>query len=326
MRQKSYSKGRVKLNDKKLIAAALLLPVTLIFAGAVLATGNQPPEGVNNAAPSVQPIETETYVNIPIEVELSATDSENDVVLYQLTEQPRLGSASISDGVLHYAPGQRTGKDKFAYTAVDAAGNTAAPAPITIRVEKNKAKRTYVDMDGNPAHYAALRLSAEGIMTGETIGGCAFFRPAQEVTRSEFIAMVAAAAELPIEPTRKTDFADDSGLSSWAKPFVSTAAANGLINGYQTSSGASEIRGQNFITIGEASVIVNNLLASKLDDMQYTLAQETDGSPEWAQDAMGSLERINVISARTAVLDENAVLNRQTACEILYRAVRLARS
>ncbi len=310
------------MKDKKLIAAALLLPVTVLFSGAALATSHKPAES-NSPAPSVQAMEAETYVGIPIEIELSALDSESDVVLYQITEQPRLGSAIVNGNILKYTPGQRTGKDKFAYTAVDAKGNTATPAQIIVKVEKNKAKRTYVDMENNPAHYAALRLSAEGIMTGETIGGCAFFRPAQGVTRSEFIAMAAAAAELPVNPTEVTDFADDSGLSAWAKPFVSAAAANGLVNGYQTASGAAEIRGHNPVTIGEASVMVNNMLASKLDGAQYTAAQEGAGNMDWAQGAMGSLERMDVISAGAAAQPENAPLTRQGACELLYRAISL---
>ena len=50
--------------------------------------------------------------------------------------------------------------------------------------------------------------------------------------------MTAAAADLSVEPTDQTDFADDSGLSAWAKPYISAAAANGLVSGYATVSGA----------------------------------------------------------------------------------------
>ena len=56
--------------------------------------------------------------------------------------------------------------------------------------------------------------------------------------------MTAAAADLSVEPTDQTDFADDSGLSAWAKPYISAAAANGLVSGYATVSGVSEIRGE----------------------------------------------------------------------------------
>ena len=41
---------------------------------------------------------------------------------------------------------------------------------------------------------------------------------------------------------------DLSGLSAWAKPYISAAAANGLVSGYATVSGVSEIRGEKTIT------------------------------------------------------------------------------
>ena len=82
------------------------------------------------------------------------------------------------------------------------------------------------------------------------------------MTRSEFIAMTAAAAELEISQTTCTDFQDDSALSPWAKPYISAAASAGLIQGYQTASGSTEIRGENPITISEASVILFHLLGT----------------------------------------------------------------
>ena len=177
-------------------------------------------------------------------------------------------------------------------------------------------------MVDNPAHYAAIYLAEKGIMTGESIGGCSFFRPTQTVTRSEFIAMAASVAELPIEPTEQTDFADDAGLSPWAKPFVSTAAASGLVNGYQTTGGLNEIRGQNPITLAEASVIINNLLSESMDGLQYTLA-DTHGDMDWARSAISSLDRLDILSTLTTMQGDDSPITRQDACEMLYRAMRL---
>lgn len=311
------------MKDKKLILAALLLPVTVLFSGAALAVSRKPVAETNGAAPAAQAVEAETYVGIPVEIELSATDADSDVVLYQLTEQPRLGTAAINGSMMTYTPGQKAGKDKFAYTAVDANGNTADPAPVTVQVMKNRSKLTYADMEGNPAHYAAIQLAEKGVMTGESISGCYFFHPAQTVTRSEFIAMLAAAADLPVTETVQTDFADDSGLSDWARPFVSTAAASGLVSGYQTAAGVVEIRGQNPVTLAEASVMIDHLLASRLDGAQYTAAQEMAGEMGWAQRAVGSLERLEILPPLTGLQAEDAPLTRQSACEMLCRAMAL---
>lgn len=306
--------------DKRLLTAAILLPVTIFLLGAALFTGL--PAGAAGNIPIVPELQAETCVNIPIEVTLEGTDADSDIVLYQLTEEPKLGTARIEATTLYYTPGAKAGKDHFGYTAVDAEGNTAKTGIITIVVNKNRANLTYADMDGNPAHYAALCLSEQGIMTGERIGDCYFFRPTQTVTRSEFITMAAALADLPIEPTEQTDFADDEGLSSWAKPYISTAAASGLVSGYPTNAGLSEIRGQNPITLAEASVVIGNLLGQSMNGLQYTLSAPSNDM-DWAQQAISTLDRLDVISPLTALRSESEPITRQDACEMLYRSMQL---
>ena len=182
---------------------------------------------------------------------------------------------------------------------MDAEGNTAQPAAITIEIKKNKTGLTYSDMDGDPAHYAAIYLSQKGVMTGETIGSCAFFHPNRPVTRSEFIAMTAAAADLSVEPTDQTDFADDSGLSAWAKPYISAAAANGLVSGYATVSGVSEIRGEKTITTAEAGVVLDHLLDGTLSGVQYAWSMSDHSPQDWAQPAIARLERASVLYRRS---------------------------
>lgn len=322
--KRTFGKGVLILKDKKLLLAAILLPCTLLFSGYALAAGLRPVQ-TTGAAPVAQAIEDETCVNIPIELTLCATDADNDIALYQLTEQPRLGAAKIDGTVLTYTPGAKAGTDKFSYTAVDANGNTAPAAQIIIKVTKNRTKLTYSDMAGNPAHYAAIKLSEEGVMTGEKIGDCAFFHPTQEVTRSEFITMAAAMANLPVEPTEQTDFVDDSGLSSWAKPYVSAAASSGLISGYHLANGLAEIRGENPITLAEASVVINNLLTETLDGVEAAYATEHSEDLNWAQAAVSSLDRLEVLSPLAQMQQPGQAITRQTACELLYRAMCLMR-
>lgn len=268
----------------------------------------------------MQDIAFETCVGASTEAALSAQDADRDVVLFQLTERPRLGTAEIEDDRIIYTPGARTGKDEFSYTAVDAEGNTAAPAKITVRIGKNRAGLTYSDMEGDPAHYAALCLAARGIMQGERIGDCAFFRPSQTVTRSEFIAMAASAAKLRIKPTDRTDFADDSGLSAWARPYISAAAADGLVCGYETAGALNEIRGQNPITLAEASVVTANLLGDAAG-VREVMAAEHDEAADWAQRAVSAMARAEILDESTASGSASAPLTRRDACVMLCRAI-----
>lgn len=312
----------ITLKDKKPMLAALFLPITLIFSGAAIVTEFMP-TALSATAPSVASIEAETCVDIPIEIPLSAANNNENIALYQLTEQPKLGAAVIENNVLVYSPGTKTGTDKFSYTAVDTEGNTAKSAEIAVKITKNRAKVTYSDMANNPAHYAAIKLAEAGIMTGETIGENYFFRPTAIVSRSEFIALASTAAKLPLEETLRTDFIDDSGLSAWAKPYVSTAAANGLISGYQTAGGLAEVRGEKPITLAEASVIIDNLLSGEdgtLISVINTEEHSTNGY--WASPAMNTLNRLGILSA-SAMDYSNAEITRQTACELLYHALSL---
>ena len=304
-------KGRIPLKDRRLLAAALLLPLTVLLLFAALASGAAS-AGAAGAQPQVQDIAFETCVGASTEAALCAQDADGDVVLFQLTERPRLGTAEIEDDRIIYTPGARTGKDEFSYTAVDAEGNAAAPAKITVRIGKNRAGLTYSDMEGDPAHYAALCLAARGIMQGERIGDCAFFRPSQTVTRSEFIAMAASAAKLRIKPTDRTDFADDSGLSAWARPYISAAAADGLVCGYETAGALNEIRGQNPITLAEASVVMANLL-SDAAGVSEVMAAEHDEAADWAQRAVSAMARAEILDESTASGSASAPLTRSNA-------------
>ena len=134
--------------------------------------------------------------------------------------------------------------------------------------------------------------------------------------------MTAAAADLSVEPTDQTDFADDSGLSAWAKPYISAAAAKGLVSGYATVSGVSEIRGEKTITTAEAGVVLDHLLDGTLSGVQYAWSMSDHSPQDWAQPAIARLERASVLTAAQAQNPEHP-LDRRTACEMLYRALIL---
>ena len=117
-------KGRIPLKDRRLLAVGAAVLLTLLLFAA-LASGAAS-AGAAGAQPQVQDIAFETCVGASTEAALCAQDADGDVVLFQLTERPRLGTAEIEDDRIIYTPGARTGKDEFSYTAVDAGGENAA--------------------------------------------------------------------------------------------------------------------------------------------------------------------------------------------------------
>lgn len=308
---------RARLAGACLVAMfATFLPASAAFWSTASA---EVPTASAGAAPTVQPVEGETFAGVMIELPLEASDPDGDAVLLKLIDLPRLGTASIDGNKLQYTPQEgKTGTDKFTYAAIDTAGNESKPAQIKVKITKNKAKLTYSDMATSASHYAALCLAEAGVMTGEKIGASYFFDPNETVTRGEFIAMVSALADLPIEQTAQTDFADDSGLSDWVKPYISAAAACGLVSGYQTASGACEIRGQNPITLAEASVLLGGLL-----DDEYavqTSSIDTSYAPAWAQNACAVLTAADVLPDNAPATGD--AITRETACDLLYRTMQ----
>ena len=99
------------MKNRQIRIIAVLLATVLAYAGLIGAAAVTAQAADN--APVVQPVTAQTCVDITVEAELSAADADNDVVLYQLTEKPRLGTAKIEGSTLYYTPGRKAGRDSF---------------------------------------------------------------------------------------------------------------------------------------------------------------------------------------------------------------------
>ena len=212
----------------------------------------------------------------------------------------------------------KTGKDSFTYVAVDAVGNSSDPATVKIKIEKPNTKVTYADMDGDPAHKAAIRLAEEGIFVGECMGGAYFFQPDAAVTRGEFVAMAMNAAGMEaLEDVERTDFADDVSIPTWAKPYVSSALKAGLVQGSRSSDGQVVFQAEEPITAAEAAVLLDRAL-QVTDVSADTLAEE--GIPTWAAQSAANLATCGVLSLDGGL---SAPLTRGEAAELLCGALEL---
>lgn len=274
-----------------------------------------------NSAPVAKNVNGETYVNVYVEVPLSAFDADGDKVAYKLLDQPKLGTAVIDVDKIKYTPGEKTGTDKFTYVAIDSMGNSSDAANVSISVKKNAAKMTYSDMSTSAAHYSALRLSQMGVITGQKIGSSYFFNPSAAVSRNEFIAMTVAAAKLKVEPSFRTTFADDEKIPVWAKAYITTAAQADIVNGYPAKDGTAVLNGSKPITMAEAAVILNN--ATKLANENRTaFFSDASAIPTWAAQAAINLDSVNAIKPdKDGKLNPTKPITRATACQMLYTAV-----
>ena len=283
----------------------------------LLAAANEPPIARN--------MDLSTYRNVAITGYFDAVDGEGDTLTFQLTDTPARGSVELSeDGSAQfvYTPYEnKTGKDSFTYVAIDSAGNTSPEAKVTIQIDKPDTKVTYADLDGDPAHKAAIRLAEEGIFVGECRNGQYFFDPDQPVSRAEFLSLAMAAAELePLENVSITGFSDDSAIPTWAKGSVSAALQAGVIQGSKDETGAPVFGAEDTVTQGEATVMLNNLL--QVADVPLEVFSAQGSELHWASQAAANLAASGVIreeSVSPAALGDT--LTRADAAELLDGAL-----
>ena len=122
------------MKNRQIRIIAVLLATVLAYAGLIGAAAVTAQAADN--APVVQPVTAQTCVDIAVEAELSATDADNDVVLYQLTEKPRLGAARSKGSTLHYTLVAKPDATASTIPPWMPRGNTAQPAAITIEIKE----------------------------------------------------------------------------------------------------------------------------------------------------------------------------------------------
>ena len=280
---------------------------------------------VANEAPIARNMDLTTYRNVAITGYFDAVDGEGDTLTFQLTATPARGSVELSeDGSARfvYTPYEnKTGKDSFTYVAIDSAGNTSPEAKVTVQIQKPDTKVDYADLEGHPAHKAALRLAEEGIFVGEYRNGRYFFDPDQPVSRAEFLSLAMAAAGLePLEDVSLTGFSDDEAIPTWAKGCVSAALQAGVIQGSKDERGAPVFGAEEGVTRGEATVMLNNLL--DVADVPLEVFSAQGSEAHWASQAAANLAASGVLreeSVNSAALGDS--LTRADAAELLDGAL-----
>ncbi len=271
-----------------------------------------------NQAPVAQNLEVTTYRDTAFTGRLSAVDPEGDLITYQLLRKPARGEVTLpeegSDTFVYTPYEGKSGKDTFTYVAVDAVGNTSAPATVKVVIEKPSTKVTYADLEGHAAANAAIRLAEDEIFVGECMGGLYFFQPDLEVSRSQFVAMLMDTTGLEaLEDVTVTGFADDTSIPGWAKPYVASALKAGVVQGSLDGSGQAVFLPDAPITRAEASVLLNRML--QITDVEPASGAET---PAWAAQSVANLESCGVLETGG---DLSGTLTRAEAAQLLCGAM-----
>ncbi len=296
-----------------------IMILSLCLAGALAVPAlalTTPSAEVANAAPIAEDLSLTTYKGVAISSRFAAVDPEGDLVTFQVVDSPARGQVSMDENdpsAFCYTPYEgKKGKDSFTYVAIDSQGNTSKPATVKVVIQKQATSVVYSDMDGDPAHYAALRLAEAGVYTGRKVGGLYCFDPEDSFSREEFLTMaMTAAGNSPLQNVSLTGFYDDDTISAWAKGYVSAALVQGTVYGSRNDVGQTVFSPDRAVTQAEAAVIIDRLLETG-DVSASAFSAET--APAWAYQSVVNMEAVSVLNSST---DLGKALTRAQAAEML---------
>ena len=282
-----------------------------------------------NQRPIARNMDLSTYKNVAITGYFDAMDGEGDVLQFQLTSNPARGAVELAqDGSSRfvYKPYEnKTGKDTFTYVAVDPAGNVSEQAKVTVQIEKANTAVTYADMDGHPAHKAAIRLAQEKVCVGSCIQGKYFFQPEQPVSRGEFLTMAMGVIGMePMDGVTETGFYDDDDSPEWVKGSVCAALKAGVIQGTKDEQGAPVFGAQDTVTMAQAVVMLDQML--NLADVPAEVFAP-GGEEHWATQSAANLISCGVMRrSQSGAVQLSMPMSRGEAAQLLDGALEVMQS
>lgn len=208
-----------------------------------------------------------------------------------------IGMPDDSNGVVKFATSHQTAYAVFAYEPLH-----------------------FVDATDHWAQDAIDRLVGMNILNGFTDQT---LRPEESVTRAEFVKM--AMAGLGIQKVNGgISFADHEQFPSWAKPYIETAVAAGIIYGYETEQGVV-FKPTNTITRAELAVILARVTANfdkdgvNGSDEQMSFTDEST-IPQWAKQSVAHLADLGVINGfEDGSFRPNDRVTRAQAAQAFYK-------
>jgi len=153
------------------------------------------------------------------------------------------------------------------------------------------------DMGGRWSREDVYSLIFKGIVQGIEIDGKRYYKPENNITRQEFIAlMVRASAEALRNKDIKTLFTDADDIAGWAAPYISTAHELGWLQGVPDGSGGTACSPLKNITRAEAATLLGRMMQvdSGAGDGN-TVFTDVRTVPDWASPYVAALSGDKII-------------------------------
>ncbi len=278
-------------------------------------------EGINAAPVAAIPEDApsfETYKNVSLYSRLSASDPEGDEINFKIIEQPKKGSVELVSenyGDFKYTPKKNhIGKDSFSYVVYDKYGNFSSVEKVTIKTIKNKTKTVYSDVNDTQFEYAAIAVTAKGLMHGTKIGNSNYFDPQGQLTRAEMLSYIMEAAGIKPSKTGNSKFADSNTVPAKYSSYVETAAELGIIKG-SNESGHVVFRPNDPVTRAEAAIMAKAVIKVEEEAVQ-TFADEND-CPVWCESAMKTVAAYGLLPINKGNISYSEILTRGEAAVLI---------
>jgi hypothetical protein len=271
-----------------------------------------------NTAPVAQQDSVATEKNINIQSTLKVTDDDTDGLQIKIITPPEKGALTLNGIGYTYEPFlDMTGTDSFVFVAVDKYGSTSEKTTENIKIEKPQGKISYADMNGNPYNYAAVKLTENGIVTGEKVGNNYYFKPNQNISKGDFLVMLIAVSnkENSLSPTVNTGLQNDTQIPMYLKPYVAKAKASGIIGG--------KVCPANFnyndpVSKTEAALMIDSAAQIPNSELSVPIFSNNATIPTWAIQAYINLYNNNIFTAGETNEDSNSSLTRDEAAGMMW--------
>lgn len=159
--------------------------------------------------------------------------------------------------------------------------------------------KTFADMAGHWADQAVKLMASRHVVVGMTAVN---FVPENNVTRAEFAAMLLRA--LLIEPSAAGKSFKDVDEGAWYAAVVKTAAAQGLVKGYDdgTFKPNQKITRQELAAMTSRALAMKGLAQVDQAEVESILKQFSDQGKvsKWARASMATAVKYGVVSGRSA--------------------------
>lgn len=274
-----------------------------------------------NNAPQATSESYSTIKNTAITGKINAVDADGDNMRVNVTKKAKKGTVTTNGTMFVYEPyPEKTGDDSFKFICEDEYGNTSAECSINITIDK-KSSMTYSDMADNMSLYGAVKLSENGVITGEKIGDNYYFYPDRQVTKGDFLIMLTAAAgyskELPV--CVNTGLINDSEIPMHLKPYVKLAVEKGII---ENGAFAFDV----VPTRAEAVVMTCNAAGMDKVDAGNIDAYDISIIPDWSVSSYMTLDAYKMLDLFTGYAKPDDALTRDYSADLLWQLYKYSSS